>query len=162
MPKTKRGRDGKRVPRRGARRSTKRAAPTAAAPPKHAPGTIHWHDLTVDDADRVRDFYAKVVGWTVEPVDMGGYADYAMKTPAKKGAGSEMAAGICWRRGVNADLPPQWLVYVNVADLRAALVSCLELGGEIVTGPRDLAGGRFAVIRDPAGAVCGLFQPPSS
>ena len=26
-------------------------------------------------------------------------------------------------------------------------------------GPRPLAGGRFCVIRDPAGAVCALYEP---
>lgn len=26
------------------------------------PGTIMWHDLTVPDAEAVRDFYAAVVG----------------------------------------------------------------------------------------------------
>ena len=144
------------------KRTRARARTSATAPPKPAPGTITWHDLTVDDAASVRDFYAEVVGWKAEQVDMGGYADYSMKSPAKAGAdGADgtIVSGICWRRGVNADIPPQWLVYVNVADLRASLASCLKLGGEIVAGPRALAAGRFAVIRDPAGAVCALFQP---
>ena len=35
-------------------------------------GTIRWIDLTVKDCARVRDFYQAVVGWDVDPVDMGG------------------------------------------------------------------------------------------
>ena len=35
-------------------------------------GKIGWADLTVNDAETVRDFYRDVVGWTVQPVDMGG------------------------------------------------------------------------------------------
>ena len=35
-------------------------------------GTIVWCDLTVNDAETVRDFYAAVVGWKAEPVEMGG------------------------------------------------------------------------------------------
>lgn len=38
---------------------------------KHPVGSIGWIDLTVDDAPRVRDFYAAVVGWKPEPVPMG-------------------------------------------------------------------------------------------
>jgi predicted enzyme related to lactoylglutathione lyase len=34
-------------------------------------GKLVWFDLTVQDAERVRDFYAEVVGWRPEPVDTG-------------------------------------------------------------------------------------------
>lgn len=61
-------------------------------------------------------------------------------------------AGICHARGSNADLPPQWLLYFVVEDLDAAVAACTERGGEVVVAPRGLAGGRFGVIRDPAGA----------
>ena len=30
---------------------------------KPAIGSITWRDLTVKDAEKFRDFYAKVVGW---------------------------------------------------------------------------------------------------
>ncbi len=35
-------------------------------------GIIKWVDLTVDDAEGVRDFYSAVVGWQAVPVDVGG------------------------------------------------------------------------------------------
>ena len=34
-------------------------------------GTVAWTDLTVPDAEGIRDFYARVVGWVPEPVAMG-------------------------------------------------------------------------------------------
>ena len=37
---------------------------------------------------------------------------------------------------MNASLPPQWLIYVNVEDLDASIASVQALGGEIVDGPR--------------------------
>ncbi|MEM8963957.1 MAG: VOC family protein [Acidobacteriota bacterium] len=125
---------------------------------KPMPGSISWFDLTVPKADEVRDFYAEVVGWQARGVDMkdgeASYEDYMMVAP--NGAG---AAGICWARGGNADLPPQWLVYITVEDLDTALESCRARGGDIITGPKDLgAHGRYAVIRDPAGAVSALFE----
>lgn len=117
-------------------------------------GSIGWHDLTVRDAGKVRDFYAKVVGWKAEPVDMGKYDDYCMVPPK----GKAPAAGVCHKRGANADMPAQWMMYIVVADLDAALRRTKKLGGKQLTNVRAAGDGTFAVIRDPAGAVCGLYQ----
>lgn len=116
-------------------------------------GSIAWHDLTVPNADQVRDFYREVVGWKAEKVCMGAYHDYSMVTPA-----GECVAGVCHAKGPNADAPPQWLAYLVVADVDHSAARCEELGGEVLTAPRSLSGGRFCVIRDPAGAVCALWQ----
>jgi predicted enzyme related to lactoylglutathione lyase len=35
------------------------------------PGQIGWIDLTVPNAEALRDFYQGVTGWTPAPVDMG-------------------------------------------------------------------------------------------
>lgn len=115
-------------------------------------GPILWHDLTVPDAAAVRDFYQRVMGWTHAPVEMGGYADFNM-LPA---AGAAPLAGICHQRGANAKIPPAWLVYFQVNDLDASLAACAAGGGSVIDGPRGKPGQRFAVIRDPAGAVCAL------
>ena len=72
----------------------------------------------------------------------------------------ECVAGICHARGSNAELPPQWLMYVTVEDVDRSAARCTELGGQVLVGPKPLAGGRFCVIRDPAGAVCALYRPP--
>ena len=69
-------------------------------------------------------------------------------------------AGICHAIGSNADLPPQWLIYIVVEDADASARKVEVLGGEVIAGPRDMGGGRFCVIRDPIGAVCALFTPP--
>ncbi len=122
-------------------------------PNQPALGSIVWHDLTVPNAVAVRDFYAAVIGWTHSPVSMGDYDDYCMNQPG------ETVAGICHARGPNANVPPQWLIYVNVADVTAAARRCTELGGAVLDGPRVMGGQHFCVIRDPAGAVLGLIQP---
>ena len=71
-------------------------------------------------------------------------------------------AGICHARGVNADLPPDWLIYIAVEDVDGSAQLCEDLGGEVVVQPRFMINGRFCVIRDPAGAVCALYRPPDS
>ncbi len=120
-----------------------------------SPGSVAWTDLTVSDAEGIRDFYARVVGWVPAPVSMGEYDDFNMTLP---GSG-EPAAGICHARGMNADLPPVWMVYFMVADMGASLEAVREGGGEILVGPREMGpGSAYAVVRDPAGAVSALYQ----
>lgn len=112
-----------------------------------------WMDLTVEDAERVRDFYAEVAGWRPEPVDMGGYSDFNMCDPDT----GQPVAGVCFARGGNAGLPPVWLAYFTVSDLDASLAAVREGGGEVLA-ERTAGEARYAVIRDPAGAACALWQ----
>lgn len=119
-------------------------------------GRIGWVDLTVEDAETVRDFYKSVVGFESSPVDMGGYSDFNM---LPRGS-AEPVAGVCHARGSNAGLPPVWMVYFTVQDVAASAARCEELGGQLLVPPRGAGGGRYCVVRDPAGAVCALYQPP--
>lgn len=120
-------------------------------------GSIAWTDLTVADAERVRDFYSAVVGWKPAPVEMGGYSDFNMTTP---GTGTS-TAGVCHARGVNAGLPAQWLIYIVVEDLERSVARCEELGGRVLVASKGFGGqGRYCVIQDPAGAVAALVGPP--
>lgn len=119
-------------------------------------GSITWCDLTVPDAESVKDFYSKVIGWKPDAVSMGDYNDYSMVAPES----GKVAAGVCHTRGVNAKLPPQWLIYITVADVDKSAEQCVQSGGEVIVEPKSMSGyGRYCVIKDPAGAVCALFQP---
>ena len=119
------------------------------------PGTVGWFDLTVPNADTVRDFYVAVAGWGVMPVEMEGYNDYCMMPPGAKAP----VGGICHARGPNADVPPHWLIYLTVANLTASLKACVKKGGAIVRPATSMGGAKMAIIRDPAGAVAALYQP---
>lgn len=133
---------------------------------KQQVGEIVWRDLTVKNAPRLRDFYTAVVGWTTTEVPMkdakGAYADYCMnlpgKSPKKHG---ETIAGVCHARGVNRKVPPQWLMYVKVKNLKASVNRAKKLGGKVLDGPRHMGPMTFCVIKDPAGAVIGLFEEPA-
>ncbi|MCY4365546.1 MAG: VOC family protein [Chloroflexi bacterium] len=117
------------------------------------PGSIAWQDLTVPNAPEIRDFYCQVVGWTYTDHDMGDYADYNINL---SGSG-QTVAGICHARDSNANIPPQWLVYIVVEDVAQSAQKCVELGGKLIDGPRDMGGQTFCVIQDPAGAVAALI-----
>ena len=116
-------------------------------------GTIAWTDLTVPDAERIRDFYADVTGWKPEPVSMGEYQDFNMALP-KSGT---PAAGVCHARGPNKDIPAAWMIYIVVEDVERSAERVRELGGEVLVPPRGEQA-RYCIIRDPAGAVAALYQ----
>lgn len=118
-------------------------------------GTIGWIDLTVDDADSVASFYSKVTGWHQSAVPLADYHDYCVHPSPE----DEPVAGICHAKGPNSGLPPSWLIYIVVEDLQQSLASCRELGGEVIQERAPDSYGSIAVIRDPGGAVCALFQP---
>jgi predicted enzyme related to lactoylglutathione lyase len=121
-------------------------------------GSIGWIDLTIPDAENVRDFYQAVVGWEPAAVEMDGYSDFVVNDAAGRPVG-----GICHARGGNADQPPVWMIYIHVADLDQSLAAAQARGGVLVTGPKSHGdSSRFAVIRDPAGAFCALYQGPET
>ena len=68
------------------------------------------------------------------------------------------AAGICHARGVNADIPAHWLVYITVANVEESVRTCVSLGGSVIRPPSEMGGAKVAIIRDPAGAVCALYD----
>jgi hypothetical protein len=110
-------------------------------------------DLTVPDAEAVRDFYEAVTGWTPTPVPVGDYQDYRMNA-----ANGEAVAGVCHARSDTGDLPPVWMIYIVVANLDDALERCQTRRGELLSAVKTVGNGRFCVIRDPAGAVAALFE----
>ncbi len=121
-------------------------------------GHIAWLDLTVPDASATRDFYRQVVGWTAQDVEMEDagerYADFNMC-----GEDGDPAAGICHARGVNAGLPPVWMMVLPVGDLAESLRRVEQEGGEILKSSRGNDGEpTSAVIQDPVGACIALVQ----
>lgn len=116
-------------------------------------GTIISADLTVDQADDVRDFYEQVIGWEHVDIEMGGYSDYLMQT--KEGV---PVAGVCHQAGPNAGLPKVWMVYFQVEDLEKSLQAVRRLGGKVLREPEGTSCGSFAVIEYPAGAICALSK----
>lgn len=119
-------------------------------------GCICWLDLTVSDASATRDFYRQVVGWSVQDVEMEDagerYADYNML-----GADGSPAAGVCHARGVNLDLPPNWMIYLPVGDLAESLRRVREGGGKVIKETRGADGKHaIAVVQDPVGAWLAL------
>lgn len=112
-----------------------------------------WLDLTVENAEPLKEFYAAVLGMTTEGVDMGGYEDYMLYGPNQ-----ETAVGVCHARGSNGKIPPVWMPMVVVADLDKSIETCLALGGKHVSEISSYGEGRFTHITDPQGITLALWQ----
>lgn len=122
-------------------------------------GRIVWHDLTVLDAPRVREFYEKVMGWSNMPIamedDQGDYADYVMLAPENSQPPvvppehASGVCGVCHARGSNANLPPQWLVYVQVASVNASIAAAESLGGKLLCPSAGWVPASSACCRTP-------------
>ncbi|TWX54602.1 VOC family protein [Colwellia hornerae] len=117
-------------------------------------GEMAWLDLTVDNASEIKDFYQRVIGWQVEDVAMGEHNDYVMKSPDS----GEAISGICHATGGNAGMPATWLPYFLVEDINNAVANVTELGGELLTEIKQVGKDSYVMVKDPAGAVCSLYQ----
>jgi hypothetical protein len=109
-------------------------------------------ELQTPDLGRAKEFYASLFGWQIEDVGTSPRQPYAMIRP---GAGT--GGGIMQQPA--SDGPSQWTAYVSVDDIRAATEQARALGADVLTEPTEMKNtGWLAIIRDPAGAVLGLWQ----
>ena len=56
-------------------------------------------------------------------------------------------------------MPPNWGMYIAVADCDAAVETAKHHGAKVMMPPMDIAEtGRFAVLQDPQGAVFSVIK----
>ncbi len=118
------------------------------------PGSMAWCELYTPDAKKARDFYANLLGATVELMP-GGMEYYVLKH------GEQQLCGIMQIDPSWGKMPSHWISYFAVAnaDETAALVT--KLGGKLMGGIDDSPFGRLAALADPAGALFKIIQPPA-
>ncbi len=130
-----------------------------AAPdnPSQPLGAICWYELFTRDIAAAKAFYPKVVGWT--PYECGvGMPDAEVYHGWMNGQ-----AHIGGMVAITKDTPtvghPQWIAYVNVADVDEAAALVPTLGGRVLVAPFDYPHvGRMAQVADPSGATIYLYK----
>lgn len=133
-------------------------------------GELAWMDLTVPNAEQVKEFYQKVLGWQSDAVSMSAgnenYEDYTMiATKPESGedaTDSQFVTGVCHAKGANKDMPAVWLPYFLVADIDIAASTVQATKGELITEIKSMGDDKYVVIKDPAGAQCVLYQKSNS
>jgi uncharacterized protein len=112
--------------------------------------SIDYAELHSQDPRRASAFYAELFGWRTEAKEtpMGIYTEIA--------PGAGIAAGLMKAPFGGASY---WTPYVTVPRLDAAVERATSLGARL-EAPRATVPevGHFALLRDPAGAVFGIFE----
>lgn len=123
------------------------------------PGWFSWHELASDDWREARRFYQELFGWEdageedMGP-DFGIYYMFADRPDTPEG----FAVGGMFDRRDSVPMA-SWILYVNVAELDAAVEAVKANGGQVVNGPMEVPGGdRVAQCVDPQGAVFALHS----
>lgn len=113
------------------------------------PNTVCWSELDTTDTGSASRFYTDLFGWGSKP---GG--DYTEFQLGGQSIGGMMKIPKEW-----GAVPPNWLTYFAVSDCDATVKKAKELGGEAIVPPTDIPKvGRFAVLRDPQGAVFAIIK----
>jgi uncharacterized protein len=120
-----------------------------STPVQTAIGAFVWHDHASSDPQKARQFYTDLFGWEIDVRSMGEF-DYPMIV-----ANGQQHGGFGPAQG---DAYSNWLGHVLVDDVDATALRAQAAGGSILSEPMDIPDvGRFAVIRDPEGAVISAF-----
>jgi len=120
-------------------------------------GKFVWHQLMSRDVPGAKDFYSRLVGWKTLPWPL----DPAY-TVCHADAGP--VAGIMEiPSDLPSEVPSHWLQYIGTRDVDSTAQAAVRAGGSIVKGPSDMQGaGRYAVLKDPQGAVFAIIDPENA
>lgn len=124
---------------------------------RHPHGLFGWVDLSTTDVDAAKAFYGGLFGWTFEDTmtPMGPVYTTCFIDGGRVAGIGPQPPGMA-EQGV----PSMWNSYVIVEDVDAVCAAATAAGGFVAMGAMDvMTQGRMAVIGDPSGAVCGLWQP---
>jgi predicted enzyme related to lactoylglutathione lyase len=121
------------------------------------PGTPCWFELATKNTSQGGEFYHSLFGWEPKTEDMGPPEKpmpYTMMMQGEKPAAGMMEMTEEW-----GNIPPHWMVYVEVEDCDAVAKRAESLGGKVQVPPTDIPPvGRFSVISDPTGATFSVIK----
>ena len=121
------------------------------------PGSLTWNECQTTDPAAAAEFYKAVFGHGVDEWDMGQEEPYRVLKVGEKGV-----AGVSKIGAQREGTPPNWATVFSVADTDASVAQAQELGAKLLLPPTDLPDiGRFAVLRDPVGAVFQVLANPA-
>lgn len=124
--------------------------------PDNVLGRFVWYELATTDPSAAKRFYPEVMGWTTEEME-GGPIPYTiwMKDGRQIGGLMELP-----EEARKMGAPPHWVPYIGTPSVDDTAAQAKKLGGLVIVPPTDIPNiGRFAVLKDPQGAVFSIFTP---
>ncbi len=135
---------------------------TPADPPEDTPfepalGEISWHELMTTDYKAAFAFYSTLFGWQKrEAMDMGEGNIYQLFGRHDRDLGG------MWNKPDDMPAPPNWLLYIRVADVAERVERIKTLGGQLLNGPMEVPGGDLiAQCIDPQGGAFAIHATAS-
>lgn len=123
---------------------------------KDVPGSLCWNEVYSSNVDASGKFYRDVLGWKLEPHDMGPMGVYTLfKQDMDKGGVGGMMSITPDMKG----MPSHWCAYLASDDVDASTKKVTDLGGKVMVPPTDIPNiGRFSIVADPQGAAFALYK----
>lgn len=130
-------------------------------------GAIWWNELQTTDEEGAIRFYTQLIGWrTFQLSDLDSLkpAQQAQPVYTVWMKGWSQAGGMMKLNGEpGGQSRPAWLPFIAVENVDVCAERAVELGGAVLREPFDVENsGRFAILRDPQGAVFGIGKPASA
>jgi uncharacterized protein len=118
----------------------------------NVPNAWCWNELMTPDPAAAQAFFADLFGWTYEKSDGAprGYWNIRQQ--------DRLNGGMLQITEDMGQIPPAWIVYINVADLDATVRSITSAGGALCFDPFEVSVGRIAMVNDAQGAAFALIQ----
>lgn len=115
----------------------------------NAPGALGWVELLTRAPEQARAFYTTVFGWSVNAGER--YTQWGI-------GGADFGGVITMDDKFPHEVPAHWLPYFAVEDVDDTARIAAEAGGTMLMEPTSVPEGpRIAVLRDPQGAVFGVY-----
>ncbi|WP_108811291.1 VOC family protein [Sphingorhabdus sp. Alg231-15] len=120
-------------------------------------GLFTWDNLLAPDIQGVKQFYEGLFPWSpteTEAEDMSHSVNFTAPDDQLVTGASVIPEAL--------DIKAQWVPYMTTANVDASVEKAGSLGAQIVMAPQTKSGfGRFALLRDPTGALFALLKTES-
>ncbi|MFJ4565380.1 VOC family protein [Streptomyces caelestis] len=115
----------------------------------NAPGSLGWVELYTRDPEQAVAFYRRVFGWSVNASER--YTQWGVD-------GADFGGMVTMDDKFPPEVPAHWLPYFTVADVDATTAVVQKLGDVLMVPTSVPDGPRIAVLRDPQGAMFGVYR----
>jgi predicted enzyme related to lactoylglutathione lyase len=114
-------------------------------------------ELNSTDQAKAKDFYGQLFDWEMKDMPLPGSSPEAGEVYTTIAVGGGTGGGIM--RQMMPNTPSFWLPYALVKDIRSATDKAAALGATIMKDVSEVPGmGFLSIIKDPTGAILGLWQ----
>ena len=121
---------------------------TPATSPNYRTGKICYIEMPATDIAQSAQFYQQVFGWHIRQHDDGSTAF------------DDTVGGVSgtWVAGRSPAANPGMIVHIMVANAAATIEAIVAAGGEITQPVNPYEHEVYALFRDPAGNILGIYQ----